>query len=65
MVFQFEEMLGIESSVGWAQREAHDIPKERDPVVVQIPDGTPGQHFHVELMQELFTALGLNIMVNE
>ena len=65
MVVRFEEMLGIESSVGWAQREACDIPKEQDPVVVQVPDGTPGQHFHVELMQELFAALGLNIAVNE
>lgn len=57
MIIRFEDTLGRESTMGWAREEARDLPRDLDPVVMEIPDGTPGQRFRVKLMREMLAAL--------
>ena len=59
MIIRFEKKLGKQSSTGWVRDEARDLPRDLDPVVAEVPDGTPGQHFRAELMRDLFAALGI------
>ena len=49
----------------WAQQEAHDLHREYENVVVQVPVGSPGQLFRAMLISELFMALGLPYTINE
>ena len=49
----------------WAQQEVHDLHREYENVVVQVPVGSPGQLFRATLMSELFMALGLPYTVNK
>ena len=57
MIIQFKEVLGIEKAMGWARREGMEPYHLAAPVVVDVPDGTPGQAFHADLMTCLFTHL--------
>lgn len=68
MIIRFEDTKGTRSSTTWACEEAggaQDRDMDPEPVAVAVPDGTPGQHFRVNLMRELFAALGLGYTVNE
>ena len=49
----------------WVQQEAHDLYREYENVVVQVPIGSPGQLFHAMLMSKLFMVLSLPYTVNE
>ena len=57
MVIDFEDVLGVEKMIGWARREGAEPRHPMAPVVVEVPDGTPGQVFHMELMTSLFKHL--------
>ena len=58
MIVCFEERLGKESTMGWVQEKARDLPRDLGPVVMEGPNGTLGQCFHVKLMQDMLAALG-------
>ena len=57
MIVQFEDRLGRMSSTAWAQEEAQGFLRDLDLVVIEIVNGTLGQRFCVELLQDLFEAL--------
>ena len=59
MIIRFESTLGVESTAGWAMNEGREPCHRLDPVVVDVPEGTPGQQFRQELMQCLFTHLNM------
>ena len=65
MIVWFEERLGRPLTMPWAQQEAHDLHREYENIVVQVPVGSLGQLFHAMLMSELFMALGLPYTINE
>ena len=65
MIVHFKTMLGFKTSMYWAWEQMTDAKNGLDHPAVVVPDGTPGQHFRVDLMQELFTALSMNFQVNE
>ena len=61
MIIQFEEKLGKETSTNWAWKEAQEVDQVNDPpVVVEIPTVTAGQHFHMNLMRDLFVELRMD-----
>ena len=61
MIIRFEEKLGKETSTNWARKEAQEVDQVNDPpVVVEIPAATAGQHFHMNLMRDLFAELGMD-----
>ena len=45
MIIQFELDLGIEKTTGWARREGVEPYQPLVPIVVDAPEGTPGQAF--------------------
>ena len=57
MIIRFEEELGVEKTSGWARREGVEPYRPVAPIVVDAPDGTPGQAFRLDLMSRLFTYL--------
>lgn len=57
MIIQFKEVLGIEKTMGWARWEGMEPYRLAAPVVIDAPDGTPGQAFRADLMTHLFTHL--------
>ena len=59
MVIDFEDMLGVEKTIGWARREGVEPRHPMAPVVVEVADGTPGQIFRMQLMTTLFEHLAL------
>ena len=65
MIVHFETMLGFKTSMYWAWEQMTDAENGPDHPAVVVSDGTLGQRFHVDLMQELFTALDMNFRVNE
>ena len=57
MIIRFEEELGVEKTSGWARREGVEPYHPVAPIVVDAPDGTPGQAFCSDLMSRLFIYL--------
>ena len=57
MVIRFEEELGVEKTTGWARREGAEPYCPMGPIVVDAPEGTPGQAFRADLMARLVTHL--------
>ena len=60
MIIQFELDLGIEKTTGWARQEGVEPYQPLAPIIVDAPEGTPGQAFQSELMGRLFTHLRQN-----
>ena len=61
MIIWFEEKLGKEMSTNWARKKAQEVDQVNDPpVVVEIPAATAGQHFHMNLMRDLFVKLRMD-----
>ena len=59
MIICFESALGVESTAGWAMDEGREPDHRLNPVVVDVPEGSPGQQFHGELTRHLFTHLNM------
>ena len=59
MTIDFEDLLGVEKTTDWARQEGEEPYRPTAPVVVEAPEGTPGQIFRTELMTHLFEHLEL------
>lgn len=60
MIITIEKSLGIEPTTEWARQEGAVEPGHRlAPVIVDVPEGSPGQVFRADLMRQLFTHLGM------
>jgi len=59
MIIHFESALGVELTAGWAMDEGREPDHRLNPVVVDVPEGSPGQQFRGELMRRLFTHLNM------
>lgn len=59
MIIDFEDALGVEKTMGWARQQGAEPQRPTVPVVVETPDGTPGQIFRTQLMTSLFKYLEL------
>jgi len=57
MIIKFEEELGIERLTDWARCEGAEPYCPMPPIVMDAPEGTPGQVFRADLMTCLFTHL--------
>lgn len=64
MIIHFEKKLGKLSMIPWAQQEAHDLARDDNNIVMQIPISSLGQLFCADLMHQLFEVLGKPYVVN-
>jgi hypothetical protein len=65
MVIRFEKVLGVSSTMPWAQQEANNLDEGGENIVVHVPVGSPGQLFRAGLMGKLFEVLGERYIVND
>ena len=64
MIIQFKRRLGKESTMPWAQREAADLSRDHNNMVMRVPTSSLGQLFCAELTGWLFDALGKPYIIN-
>ena len=53
MIVRFEERQGRESTIRWAMQEGEGLAEDGDDVVVREGEGTEGQQFRENLIDQL------------